>query len=83
MSKWKPMQGSFGERGDVLIEIWKSKKIAWHWIALYRSPHHKSKFGLHSTYGSISFDWNYKGNNYSLLAMEWLGFPRKLRWFRP
>lgn len=80
---WRPMLHEKDLSGDVVCKIWESKKIAWHWLALYRRNTKNNKLGIRSTYGSIEFRWNYKAKGYTLLAMEWLGLPRKYRRFRP
>ncbi len=81
--KWKSMQGLSGERGEKVVTIWKSKKVAWHWVALYRHVVRRNKVGIRTTYGSFEIRWNFRKYGYSLTFMEWLGFPRKFRWFRP
>lgn len=81
--KWEKMQHEKDLTGDVVLNIWKSKKVAWHWIALYRRPIKNTNLGVRSTYGRIYISWNFRGRGYKLLFMEWLGFPRKYRWFRP
>lgn len=78
MIKWRPMQHEKDLSGDVVMTIWKSRKVAWHWIALYRYPK-KRNTGLKANYGDIQLNWNFRGKAYTLMFMEWLGFPRKYR----
>lgn len=81
--KWRPMQGESGKKGEVLVGIWESKKVAWHWVALYRYTTRRQKTGVRTTYGTFEIRWNFRKYGYSLMFMEWLGLPRKFRWFRP
>ena len=65
--------------GDVVFTIWKSKKTAWHWVSLYRKNRKYTVTGLQSTYVDVAYLWNFRGKGYRLIAMEWLGLPRKYR----
>lgn len=80
--KWRPMQHEKDLNGDVLVTLWKSKRVAWHWVALYRRNHTVGRpLFYEATRGYISLNWNFSGRQYHLYAQDYAGLiPKSLRW---
>ncbi len=80
--KWRPMQHEKDLSGDVVFSIWKSKRVAWHWVALYRRNHKPIKrFFYDANYLHFNIHWGFRGRRYTITFMEYAGLvPRRWRW---